>query len=95
MKGQELTHLLEKLYDMDRQLGGNAKKGIINCLLLVAKAKGANEYEAIKDFVIEKLFALNKKQNERDEKFKKFGNDRDNIAFGTIIRRAYRCENKG
>ena len=28
-----------------------------------------------------KLFALGKCQNERDEKIKKFGNDRDNVAL--------------
>lgn len=33
---------------------------------------------------MEKLFALNKMLNEKEEKFNKFGNDRDNVAFGRV-----------
>ena len=47
------------------------------------KAKSANDFDGLKEVIMEKLFALNKLLNEKEEKFAKFGNDRDNVAFGT------------
>ena len=53
-------------------------------MYVAAKAKNANEFDCIKELVMQKLFALQKCQNERDEKFKKFGNDKDNIQLGRM-----------
>ncbi|CAD8142190.1 unnamed protein product [Paramecium octaurelia] len=78
MNTNELNHLIQKCYSIEKQLGGNAEA--------TKKVKKSREFDTIKDLLIAKIFQISKLQDQRDEKMAKYGNDRDQIAMGVQIR---------
>ncbi|CAD8175083.1 unnamed protein product [Paramecium pentaurelia] len=78
MNQNELNHLIQKCYRIEKELGGNAEA--------TKKVKKSREFDVIKDILIAKIFQISKLQDQRDEKMAKYGNDRDQIAMGVQIR---------
>ncbi|KAM3133210.1 hypothetical protein pb186bvf_014638 [Paramecium bursaria] len=77
MNLNQMNHLMQKLYIIDKGLGGDAIKK--------KNAKG-NQYDMIREMLVQKMHQIAKKQDERDLKLQKYGNDRDLIALGYQIR---------
>ncbi|CAD8084813.1 unnamed protein product [Paramecium sonneborni] len=78
MNQNELHHLIQKCYRIEKELGGNAEA--------TKKVKKSREFDVIKELLIAKIFQISKLQDQRDDKMAKYGNDRDQIAMGVQIR---------
>ncbi|CAK81006.1 unnamed protein product (macronuclear) [Paramecium tetraurelia] len=78
MNINELNHLIQKCYSIEKQLGGNAEA--------TKNVQKSREFDVIKDLLVAKIFQISKLQDQRDEKMAKYGNDRDQIAMGVQIR---------
>lgn len=77
-KGARINMVLESLYQIDKELGGKEQqKG--------AKKK-SQEFDEIRDNVIEQLKQIEAHQVDRDTKCKKYGVDGDNILLSSKIR---------
>lgn len=66
----EINYLLDKLYKIDKSLGGTAQSGlifIIGFFNLIAKG-GGDEVNNIKEACIQRMHALRKKIEEREKK---------------------------
>ncbi|KRX05711.1 hypothetical protein PPERSA_09851 [Pseudocohnilembus persalinus] len=79
MMKQQVTFLLDKLYKIDKELGGKA--------LDKKTRKKGNEFDNLRLDIQEKLFTFKKKQDERDQKQDQYGNrDQDVIRLNLEVR---------